>query len=698
MQRSAAGYGFRSRQMTVVDSETVMRFSLAAFMRSASVCVLAGFCALAMPRGAEAGYDFDEKGNAFVTGEAVIAFKPGTTLLTIKSILARCGADPSRIQFLYDQSALVRFDERKNVLKFCQQMDATGWTTASCPNYLHRCYGIPNDSYYSLQWGMKSGIVAAAPTVGADFQDAAGYVSSILGSGVKVAVIDTGVDLTHPELLRLPAGPLLPNTAGNYTLPTGAVMLNPGSIWGTNSVPRTLTQVDATPTGGASFPPYVFGVGAPNDDNGHGTHVTGIIAARTSNLKGVAGGAPASIIYPIKAGDRLGVFTDVRLANSIAFAATNGCRVINISLGNPGTGQVVTNAILFAMTQTVDRTLIPNVQFKGSVCVCGMGNDGSVAINYPAVLPGVVAVGAHDSTGLKASYSTSGEWITLVAPGGDGGPGAGGLADNAGQVFSTYPTYNVATGPPILPVAHPQYTNYSYMSGSSMAAAHVSAAAALLLQKRPYLSQAQVWAQLAMYSTHVAPINVVTSRTGATTVIPDTARNTDYGYGLLNANSLILARQPAIGSSTTIPHVFPFSPRNHFTYIPGTAIPLTNGTYVLTGLQSIDVVRSSATNTFRVIVVDDHGERIPNAQVKAHFTLLGWNGSPLGYPTSNVVDTVMLDNGTATQDDLLPSDCVYGCKIPFPLSFQNCLYEVRYIVTAPGMRPNTNRVVNIQVQ
>lgn len=626
--------------------------------------LLAGFCALAMPCAVQAGYDFDENGNAFVTGQAIIGFKPGTTLITAKSVLARYGADPNKIQFLDERTALVRFDERKDVLSFCRQMNASGWAPAVSPNHVYYFYGIPNDTHYSLQWGLKP----SPATVGADFQGAWSYAT---GTGIRVGVLDSGIDLNgHPELLASVSGPLVPSVGNLYA---------------------TMTLVNALPSGPSSFPPFVFGVGAPNDDVGHGTHVAGIIAAKTGNARGVAGAAQGAIIYPIKVGNRLGgSITDATIATGIRVACSNAVRVINLSLGGPAMSFVVTNAVEFAQTLTTGG-------MKGVVVVAAMGNSGDTAFFWPAVLPGVVAVGAHGPDGALASFSTRGPHITVAAPGGDGGPDSGGRADNSGQIFSTYPTYNVAIGPPLIP--KPTYTNYSYMSGTSMAAPHVAAAAAMLLQRKPHLSQAQVWAQLAMFSTHTAPINTVTGRTGMITTIPDSAFDQSRGYGLLNANSLVQALQPAIGKTTGVPHVFPVKPRNHFTYPAGLTDPIDiilNASF--NGLESRDVVRGNATNTFRLIVVDDRGERIPGAQVSAHLTLLSGVLSPFGFPTMTETNAVMLDNGTVAQDDLLNQDAVYGCKMFFHGSLSNCLYQVRYLVSAPGLRPNTNRVINLQVR
>lgn len=645
-----------------------MRFSSKGFTRIAGFLLLAVFCVLAMPRTVQAGFDYDENGYSFVSGQAIITFKPGTSLITIKSVLVRNGADPSKIQYVDERSVLVKFDERKDVLTFCNQMAANAWTTASCPNYTHSVLATPNDTYYTLQWGLKPGTAGVTPTTGADLVNSWGQVDGIgVGTGTKVAILDTGIAYGHPELLQYPDGSLVKSVGTLHT---------------------TMTIVPALPVSadGTSHPPYAFANNAPNDDVGHGTHVAGIIAARTYNSKGVAGGAPSALIYPIKVGNRIdGSITDATIAAGIRVACSNGCRVINMSLGgiNP-VGDVITNAIQFAQTQTVGG-------IKGVVCVAAMGKDfnqSGQVISYPAVMHGVVPVGAHGPSGATPAYAITGPWMLLAAPGGDGGSTWGGLSNNAGQIFSTYPPYNVSLGPPVIP--KPTYTNYSYMSGSSMAAAHVSAAAALLLQKKPHLSWAQVWAQLALYSVHTAPINTITSATGSVTPIPDTACNSTQGYGLLNANSLLQAKQPALGKTTGIPHVFPILPRNQLTY---------EGTnWSANGLQNVDRIRANYTNIFRVIVVDDAGERMPGAQVTASFRLITWSSTTWGYPPTNISDTVMLDNGdNANNGDLLSQDCVYSCKIHFPAYLLYCVYEMRYLVTAPGYAPNTNRVANFRV-
>ncbi len=668
-----------------------MRFLSGVFGRTNGLSLLAVVCALTMPGAAQAGFDYDERGNAFVTGQALVSFKQGTSLLTIKSILAKYGADPSSIQFVDPQTAVVNFDQRKDVLSFCQQIGASSWANAAAPNHVGYVYSSPNDPLYPYQWGLA----APGAKTGADFVGAWTYVQNYnnLRTGTKVAVIDTGLDLRNVDFGSFPSdASFLPFNSNIYARMTF-----------TNATPFAVPQLNP-PTSG-------FAPGAPWDDFGHGTHVAGIIAAKTGDNTGVAGGAGASILYPLKVADRSGTYTEANLAAAIRFAATNGCRVMNMSLGgSPGTNAfAVTNAVMFALTQTTDTTVIPNTTFKGCVLVAAMGNTGTQTPLDPAEIPGVVAVGAQNPDGTPTFYSTSGPWITLIAPGGDGGAGGGGATNNSGQIFSTYPRYNVSMGPPLIP--NPAFTNHSYMSGTSMAAPHVAAAAALLLQKKPYLSQAQVCAQLAMFSRHVAPIGTLTNANGSTVQVPDTAFDNNNGYGRLEASYLLAGKQPTgnPGIITGIPHVFPFSPRNEENYpATGVTLPTTDRTqFTATGLDTIDIVKGNASNFFRVTIVDDQGEHLRSAQVIAHFVLLYYPAPspgvyPSGYPGETLNDIALSDLGTT--GDLLSNDCIYANGIFIPGDYSNCILQVQYKVqnavanNGTSLKPNTNRVVNVIVK
>src|SRR5581483_2686807 len=143
---------------------------------------------------------------------------------------------------------------------------------------------------------------------------------------------------------------------------------------------------------------------SPDDDFGHGTMVAGIAAAVTNNGAGVAGGAWRGKIMPIKVLDNTGSASD----EDIASAVDHGASVINLSLGGPGASTTLQTAVDYATSHNV-------------VVVAAAGNDGGTANatvpHYPAACNGVVAVGATDSAGNHASFSSYGSWVDVVAPG-----------------------------------------------------------------------------------------------------------------------------------------------------------------------------------------------------------------------------------------------------------------------------------------
>src|SRR4051794_12513573 len=224
------------------------------------------------------------------------------------------------------------------------------------------------------------------------------------GAGAVVAVVDSGVDAGHPDL----AGRLL---AG----------------W-------DFVQNDAT----------------PQDENGHGTHVTGIIAANAANGVGIEGVAPGAKILPLRALDADGNGTSTDIAKAIDYARTHGANVINLSLGDLIPASVVSDP---DFDGAIGRALD-----AGVVVVAAAGNDGLPVCEQPSGSGRLLCVGAVDKRGMRSFYSSFGDGVGVMAPGGSTLP----LQDE--DVLSTW---NDGT--------------YAELAGTSQAAPHVSGVAALLV-------------------------------------------------------------------------------------------------------------------------------------------------------------------------------------------------------------------------
>jgi subtilisin family serine protease len=226
-------------------------------------------------------------------------------------------------------------------------------------------------------------------------------------STIKVAICDTGMDLDHPDL------------ASFY-------------VWGYD---------------------YVNNDAVPEDDNGHGTHCAGTIAG-INNAIGVVGVAQCKL-YILKVLNSRGSGTYTQIANGI-IGATKGpdgvagtvddADVISMSLGGSATTIELENAVNFALSY-------------GVVVVAATGNDGAATPSYPAAYPGVIKVGATDSTDAVASF-TNGGW-TILAPG--------------VSILSTYLSANYAT-----------------MSGTSMATPHIAGICALAWAAHPGYTNTQI--------------------------------------------------------------------------------------------------------------------------------------------------------------------------------------------------------------
>lgn len=261
--------------------------------------------------------------------------------------------------------------------------------------------------------------------VGAPAAWAAGYT----GEGITVAVVDTGVDLDHPDLV-------------------GNLYVNPGEIAGNGVDDDGNGFVDDV--NGYDF---VSGDSRPDDTNGHGTHVAGTIAAANNGI-GATGVAPDARILPVRVLGGNGSGTDSSVAAGIRYAAEVGAHIINLSLGG-GYSTRIANAIEYATS-------------LGSLVVAAAGNESASDPAYPArysaLSSSVLSVGAFDSRERIAGFSNdvgrSGS-VQVDAP------GVG--------IYSTY----VGGG-------------YGSLSGTSMASPHVAALAALTLSANPNLTSPEL--------------------------------------------------------------------------------------------------------------------------------------------------------------------------------------------------------------
>ena len=286
----------------------------------------------------------------------------------------------------------------------------------------------PNDPLFAQQWGPTR---IAAPLA----WDTAN------GAGTVIAVVDTGVDRTHPDL------------AANMWANPGEIAANGIDDDGNGFVDDVVGW------------DFVSNDASPDDHHGHGTHVSGIAAARTNNALGIAGLAFGARVMAVKGlgDDGSGWISD--LAAAIVYAAENGADVINNSWGGGGLDQVLVDAVDTA------RAL-------GAVVVAAAGNSaGAVDSFEPARIPGVIAVGATDQTDAIASFSNFGDALSVAAPG--------------VSVLSSRPQN--ATGIGSNNVVQQIYQS---LSGTSMASPHVAGLAAVLLSAMPALTVEQVRWQL----------------------------------------------------------------------------------------------------------------------------------------------------------------------------------------------------------
>jgi len=307
--------------------------------------------------------DWDSSAKRHEPGEALVRYAAGVDGGERRDLRDSAGVDfESSVAVPHTQ--VVSFDGP--VADAVARLEDQPGVVDAQPNYIyHALAAAPNDSQFGHLWGM-----GGTPGVGA-----LAAWDRTRGAGQVIAVVDTGVDLTHPDLA--------------------------GNLW--------------TGPGGVHGHDFVDSDDTPDDFNLHGTHVAGTAAAIADNGQGVAGVAPQAQIMAVRVLDAEGSGNSGDIANGIAFAATNGAGVINLSLGGPAGGD---DAAMSAAIQVAEQ--------HNTVVVAAAGNDNNdndASPTTPCSLANanLICVAAVTRSGARSDFSNFGATtVDVGAPGGDG--------------------------------------------------------------------------------------------------------------------------------------------------------------------------------------------------------------------------------------------------------------------------------------
>lgn len=357
----------------------------------------------------------------YVNDEILVQYRKGTAESARKKIENL--TKTRRVQKLDIVDVIKLKVPKGQVFKKIRELEAKDEVAYAEPNFFRSIKALPNDLLISQQWGLHNigqQVKGVAGADDADIDAMQGWIKTKGSSSLKIAVVDTGIEWTHPDL------------AGN-------IWVNEGEVPG-NGIDDDMNGFIDDTRGWDFF--HNDNSTYDNINDFHGTHVAGIIGASTNNSLGVAGLNWDVKIMPVKFIGDGGFGTVADEISSLAYASNNGARIINASYGSSDFSRTEYNAI-------------NALRNKNILIVAAAGNNGEnndAAPLYPASygLPNIISVAASNNLEKRASFSNTGaNSVDIFAPG--------------VNIISTLPG-----------------GKYSYLSGTSMATPFVSGSAGLL--------------------------------------------------------------------------------------------------------------------------------------------------------------------------------------------------------------------------
>jgi serine protease len=428
----------------------------------------------------------------YLDGSIIVKFRLGTSPAAQQAMLASIGGSGTP-DAAYANFDIVAIDPAADPETIARRFDAQPDVDYAQARYRVRPLFVPNDPFYPQQWNY--------PMLD---MERAWDINPGAAPSVTVAVLDSGVayrniTLNFATVQRRIEGFLFPSL-GTISVPFAAAP-------DLGAADRFVSPRD-----------FIWDDTTPVDMDGHGTHVAGTIAQATNNQVGVAGMAFNVKLMPIKVIDGFWdayfdspfLGTDDVVARGVRYAVDNGAKVLNMSIGRTGApAPVVQDAIAYAVSRGAFVVLAAGNEFLD-------GNPVERLAEFAPQINGMVAVAAVGRDRARASYSSTGPYVELTAPGGDASRG-GAASAILQQTYDFNFVETYTSGPSALRAPRFDIFAYQYYQGSSMAAPHVSGLAAMLIQQG-ITNPAAIEAALKKYATDLGP----------------PGRDDEYGYGLIN--------------------------------------------------------------------------------------------------------------------------------------------------------------------